>query len=44
MALDLFSSVKLGGLALQNRVVMAPLTRNRAGEGGGAPSNERHLL
>jgi N-ethylmaleimide reductase len=34
MALDLFSPVKLGSLALQNRVVMAPLTRNRAGEGG----------
>lgn len=34
MALDLFSPVKLGSLALHNRVVMAPLTRNRAGEGG----------
>lgn len=34
MALDLFSPVKLGSIALQNRVVMAPLTRNRAGEGG----------
>lgn len=31
---DLFSPVKLGGIALSNRVVMAPLTRNRAGEGG----------
>lgn len=34
MALDLFSPVSLGSIALQNRVVMAPLTRNRAGEGG----------
>lgn len=34
MALDLFSPVELGSLVLQNRVVMAPLTRNRAGEGG----------
>ena len=34
MALDLFSPVSLGALALKNRMVMAPLTRNRAGEGG----------
>lgn len=34
MALDLFSPLKLGAIALKNRVVMAPLTRNRAGEGG----------
>ncbi|MEZ0209712.1 MAG: alkene reductase, partial [Methylophilus sp.] len=34
MALDLFSSLTLGAIALKNRVVMAPLTRNRAGEGG----------
>lgn len=34
MALDLFSPVKLGAIGLQNRIVMAPLTRNRAGEGG----------
>ncbi|SDK17236.1 N-ethylmaleimide reductase [Methylophilus rhizosphaerae] len=34
MALDLFSPAKLGAIALKNRVVMAPLTRNRAGEGG----------
>ena len=34
MALDLFSLVKLGGIELKNRMVMAPLTRNRAGEGG----------
>jgi N-ethylmaleimide reductase len=34
MALDLFSPVSLGSIALKNRMVMAPLTRNRAGEGG----------
>lgn len=33
MALDLFSPVKLGAISLNNRVVMAPLTRNRAGDG-----------
>jgi len=30
---DLFSPVRLGALALRNRVVMAPMTRSRAGEG-----------
>ena len=34
MSLDLFSPVKLGSIELKNRMVMAPLTRNRAGEGG----------
>lgn len=34
MALDLFSPVKLGVISLNNRIVMAPLTRNRASEGG----------
>ena len=34
MVLDLFSPVKLGSIALKNRMIMAPLTRNRAGEGG----------
>lgn len=33
MTIDLFTPVTLGSLALQNRIVMAPLTRNRAGEG-----------
>jgi N-ethylmaleimide reductase len=32
--LDLFSPIKLGAISLKNRIVMAPLTRNRAGEGG----------
>lgn len=34
MALNLFDPVKLGAISLSNRIVMAPLTRNRAGEGG----------
>lgn len=34
MTLNLFSPVKLGSISLSNRMVMAPLTRNRAGEGG----------
>ncbi len=34
MAIDLFSSTKLGVISLKNRMVMAPLTRNRAGAGG----------
>jgi N-ethylmaleimide reductase len=34
MTLDLFSAGQLGSIALKNRIVMAPLTRNRAGEGG----------
>lgn len=34
MTLDLFSPIMLGKISLKNRIVMAPLTRNRAGEGG----------
>jgi len=34
MSKDLFSPVVLGSISLKNRIVMAPLTRNRAGEGG----------
>lgn len=34
MTKDLFSPVVLGSISLKNRIVMAPLTRNRAGEGG----------
>lgn len=33
MTHDLFSPIQLGDIALNNRIVMAPLTRNRAGEG-----------
>ena len=33
MSVDLFTPITLGKLELPNRVVMAPLTRNRAGEG-----------
>jgi len=32
---DLFSPYQLGSLELANRLVMAPLTRNRAGAGRG---------
>jgi N-ethylmaleimide reductase len=31
--IDLFAPVKIGSLQLPNRIVMAPMTRNRAGEG-----------
>src|SRR5258707_14430047 len=31
--IDLLTPVKIGSLQLPNRVVMAPMTRNRAGEG-----------
>ena len=31
---DLFEPVRMGPLTLANRIVMAPLTRSRAGEGG----------
>ncbi len=34
MADDLFSNGRLGSIEISNRIVMAPLTRNRAGEGG----------
>lgn len=30
---NLFSPIHLGDLTLPNRIIMAPLTRNRAGEG-----------
>ena len=33
MTTDLFSPVRLGDIELPNRIVMAPLTRNRAGPG-----------
>lgn len=33
MDIDLFTPINLGGLVLPNRIVMAPLTRNRAGAG-----------
>lgn len=34
MSLNLFSPAKLGAISISNRIVMAPLTRNRAGEAG----------
>ena len=33
MTIDLFTPIKVGPLQLKNRIVMAPLTRNRAGAG-----------
>ena len=33
MAVDLFTPIKIGNIELRNRIVMAPLTRNRAGPG-----------
>src|SRR5688572_12129011 len=33
MAIDLFTPIEIGGTQLRNRMVMAPLTRNRAGPG-----------
>lgn len=33
MTIDLFTPITLGRIELRNRIVMAPLTRNRAGEG-----------
>ncbi|UCE90713.1 MAG: alkene reductase, partial [Pseudomonadota bacterium] len=32
-ATDVFAPIQLGELSLHNRMVMAPLTRNRAGAG-----------
>jgi N-ethylmaleimide reductase len=34
MAVSLFAPYRLGGLELPNRILMAPMTRNRAGAGG----------
>jgi N-ethylmaleimide reductase len=34
---DLFAPCQLGDLTLANRLVMAPMTRNRAGEDGVVP-------
>lgn len=38
---DLFSAFDLGGLTLPNRIVMAPMTRARAGEDG-VPTSDMH--
>ncbi len=37
MTADLFEPFQLGDLTLANRMVMAPMTRNRAGENGAVP-------
>jgi N-ethylmaleimide reductase len=39
MSLDLFSPIKLGRTELRNRIVMAPLTRNRAAVPGNLPQD-----
>ena len=39
MATNLFTPIRLGGLELPNRIVMAPLTRNRAGQPGNVPQS-----
>lgn len=39
MSMDLFSPVKLGRTELDNRIVMAPLTRNRAAMPGNIPQD-----
>jgi N-ethylmaleimide reductase len=38
MSADLFAPGQLGDLTLANRLVMAPMTRNRAGEDGVVPA------
>ncbi|MCK7614654.1 alkene reductase [Roseibium sediminicola] len=43
MAADLFSSISMGDLTLANRIVMAPMTRNRAlPDGRPSPMMARH--
>ena len=37
MALDLHNPVRLGKIEMKNRIVMAPLTRNRAAMPGNIP-------
>ena len=39
MSADLFSPFRMGDIELKNRVVMAPLTRNRATPGADAPND-----
>ena len=41
MAADLFTPIRLGGLELPNCIVMAPLTRNRAGQPGNVPQLQK---
>lgn len=38
MTPDLFTPLRLGNLELPNRIIMAPLTRNRAGQPGNVPT------
>ncbi len=41
---NLFDTVKVGDLELKHRIVMAPLTRSRAGENLAAARDERRVL
>src|SRR5664279_2445394 len=43
MTVDLFTPIKLGSIELKNRIVMAPLTRNRASQPGDVPSDMNAL-
>ncbi len=40
---DLFTPIKLGSIELRNRIVMAPLTRNRASQPGDVPTDMNAL-
>lgn len=42
-AINLFSPIKIGSIKLKNRIVMAPLTRNRASQPGNVPSDMNAL-
>jgi N-ethylmaleimide reductase len=42
-AINLFSPIKIGSIELRNRIVMAPLTRNRASQPGNIPSDMNTL-
>lgn len=43
IVVDLFTPIKLGSIELKNRIVMAPLTRNRASRPGNVPSDMNAL-
>lgn len=43
IVIDLFTPIKLGSIELKNRIVMAPLTRNRASRPGNVPSDMNAL-
>jgi len=43
VAVDLFTPITVGSIELRNRIVMAPLTRNRASQPGDVPSDMNAL-